>query len=285
VDAVPGSINGLKMLEAEAKELSRPMAPLVHELRADLEAIWEECDIAPADRVPQLHDDTWTLSEFIQGESLVGNPCSDIGPGLWPLNKTERGGGWVARCVRRQLRALRAAKAMGGKMSAEGIEKLHAEQKGALEKSLASERERSAALKAEILQLVAENTRMNESLAAVGRNKVKTEVKPTNLLDLQTALDQANIDRIEAIEECDRRIAAKDAEMAETDARCMAAERLMTEARIRAVKYGKQAVQIKQKMDKVSRRRLPTLTDASAMCHHLGVIVNGRVDGGCGMWG
>jgi hypothetical protein len=69
-------MNGLKLLEAEAKELSRPMARLVVELRADLEAIWEECDIAPVDRVPQLHDDTWTLSEFIQGESLVGTPSS-----------------------------------------------------------------------------------------------------------------------------------------------------------------------------------------------------------------
>jgi len=178
---------------------------------------------------------------------------------------------------------------MGGKLSAE--EKLHAEQKGALEKALESERERSAALKAETEQLLVENARMNESLAAVGRNKVKTEVKPTSLLDLQTALDQANIDRIEAIEECDRRIAAKDAEMAENDARCAAAEELMTEARIRAVKYGKQAIQSNQKMDKVSHsrprappsslRRLPRTHQK----RYQSVIVSGRIDGGCGMWG
>jgi hypothetical protein len=74
--AVPGSINGLKLLEAEVNELSRPMARLVDELRTNLEAIWEECDVAPADRAPQLHEDTWTLTEFIQGESLVGDSSS-----------------------------------------------------------------------------------------------------------------------------------------------------------------------------------------------------------------
>lgn len=200
--------------------------------------------------------------------------------------------------MQRQLRALRAAKVMGGKLSAEGMETLHAEQKGALEKALESERNRSTALKAEIEQLLAENARMNESLAAVGRNKVKTEVKPTSLIDLQTALDQANIDRVEAIEECDRRIAAKDAEMAENDARCAAAEQLMTEARIRAVKYGKQAIQSNQKMAKVRHSRPRTLTEASAAYpsmtglsealrngHHVGVMVSGRIDGGCGIWG
>ena len=41
-------------------------------------------------------------------------------------------------------------------------------------------------------------------LAAVGRNKIKApEMKLTSALDLQTALDQSNIDKLDAIEECD----------------------------------------------------------------------------------
>jgi hypothetical protein len=45
---------------------------------------------------------------------------------------------------------------------------------------------------------------MNEMLAAVGRNKIKApEMKLTSALDLQTALDQSNIDKLDAIEECD----------------------------------------------------------------------------------
>jgi hypothetical protein len=52
-----------------------------------------------------------------------------------------------------QLRSLRTAKLMGGKLSAEGMGALHAETTGALQKLLETERERSAALKSNLEQV------------------------------------------------------------------------------------------------------------------------------------
>jgi hypothetical protein len=65
-------MSGLLLLEKEVFELSRPMLPLVVELKASLEAIWHDCEIEESDRIPQLHEDTWTLAEYMKGESQVG---------------------------------------------------------------------------------------------------------------------------------------------------------------------------------------------------------------------